>query len=311
MRNLLYLFIVTLCFSQSLFADQKLTLVLDWFANPDHAPIFVAQQQGYFKQQGLNVKIIEPADPSDPPKLVAAGKADLGITYQPSLLLAVNQGLPLMRIATLIATPLNCVAVLKSSHIKTLADLKGKTIGYSSAGVEHAMLKGMLKSVGLTLNDVKLVNVHYDLTQALLAHKVDAITGVMRNFELIQIQQAGQPVLAFYPEEQGMPTYDELIIVANKNKVNDPRYQKFLTALNQGVQYLVNHPESSWKKFAKSHPALNNPLNHQAWLKTIPRFSLTPAALDNSRYQHLANYFSQQSVIKPMRVKDYAISLDY
>lgn len=295
----------------SLFATEQLTIVLDWFVNPDHAPIFVAQEQGYFKAQGLDVNIIPPADPSDPTKLVAAGKADLGITYQPQLMLDVNQGLPLVRVATLIATPLDAIAVLQSSNIKSLKDLKGKTIGYSSDGVDHAMLAGMLSSVGLTLNDVKLINVHYDLTQALLSHKVDAITGIMRNFEIPQIELAGQSARAFYPEEHGIPTYDELIIVTNKNEVNDPRLKKFIYALNQGVQYLVNHPESSWQTFAKDHPELNNQLNHEAWLATIPRFSLTPAALDTSRYQYMEEYLVKQGQIKPMAVSDYAVSLTY
>jgi len=295
----------------SVFATEKLTLVLDWFVNPDHAPIFVAEQQGFFKAQGLDVTIIPPADPSDPPKLVAAGKADLGVTYQPQLMLDVNQGLPIIRIATLVATPLDAIAVLKDSHINSLKDLKGKTIGYASDGVDHAMLVGMLNSAGLTLKDVTLVNVHYDLTQALLAHKVDAITGVVRNFEIPQIKLAGFTPYAFYPEEHGIPIYDELIIVTNKKNVNDPRLKKFIIALNQGVQYLVNHPESSWQTFAKQHPELNNQLNHDAWLATIPRFSLTPAALDQSRYQQMADYLVNLGQIKPMPVSQYAVSIRY
>jgi len=155
---------------------KPLTLVLDWFVNPDHAPIFVAQQQGFFKQQGLDVKIISPADPSDPPKLVAAGKADLALTYQPQLVMQVSQGLPLVRIASLIDTPLDCLAVNAASHIYSIADLKGKTIGYSSGAIDQATLKIMLEHHGLSLNDVKLINVRYGLTQALMADKVDAVT---------------------------------------------------------------------------------------------------------------------------------------
>jgi len=295
----------------SIFANQKLTLVLDWFTNPDHAPIYVAKQQGYFQQEGLDVNIIEPADPADPPKLVAAGKADLAITYQPALLLAVNQHLPLTRIATLIATPLDCITVLKNSGITSVSDLKGKTIGYASGGSDSIMIKGMLNSAGLTLKDVKLVNVHYDLSQALLSHRVDAVTGTMRNFELIQMRLAGQTPYALYPEEHGFPIYDELIFVANKNNLQDPRFKKFIIALNKGVQYLVNHPETTWNTFAKKHPHLNNTLNHQAWLDTIPRFALTPAALDDSRYQQVADFFARQGEIKPLKTRDYATEINY
>lgn len=311
---ILALFALIFC-SNSLAAQnqlQPLTLVLDWFANPDHAPIFVAEQQGFFKQEGLDVKIITPADPNDPPKLVAAGKADLAITYQPQLVMQVAQGLPLTRIATLIATPLDCLAVNTDSNIKTLADLKGKTVGYSSGAVDSAMLSVMLAQHGLSLKDVKLIDVNYDLTQALLTHRVDAIIGVMRNFELIELQLAGHPARAFYAEENGMPTYDELVIVANNQHLNDPRLGKFVTALTMGTQYLINHPEDSWQLFAKEHLELNNNLNHQAWDATLPRFALRPAIYDKSEYDKLALFLQKQGLIKTVpSTKSYTAILPH
>ena len=109
-------------------AQDRLTVLLDWFVNPDHAPLFVAQEAGYFKDAGLEVELIAPADPNDPPKLVAAGKADVAISYQPQLHIQVDQGLPLRRIGTLVATPLNSLVVLADGPIKSIADLKGRKI---------------------------------------------------------------------------------------------------------------------------------------------------------------------------------------
>jgi putative hydroxymethylpyrimidine transport system substrate-binding protein len=291
---------------------QPLTIILDWFVNPDHAPLFVAQQQGFFKQEGLDVKFIAPADPSEPPKLVAAGKGDLAITYQPQLIMQANQGLPLVRIATLIATPLDCLAVNGDSSIHSITDLKAKRIGYSNGAVDSAMLAAMLAQHGLSLKDVQLINVQYDLSQALLTHRVDAVIGVMRNFELIEMALAGHPARAFYAEENGMPPYDELVIVANRQHLNDPRLPRFLAALNLGVQYLVNHPEASWEAFAKAHPELNNSLNKQAWFATLPRFALRPAALDTSRYQNFAIFLKKQGLIKSIPpLAAYTIALPY
>ena len=108
---------------------RKMTLMLDWFINPDHAPLFVAQEKGYFADAGLEVELIAPADPNDPPKLVAAGKADLAVSYQPQLHLQVAEGLPLVRIATLVATPLNTLLVLADGPVQSIADLKGRTVG--------------------------------------------------------------------------------------------------------------------------------------------------------------------------------------
>jgi putative hydroxymethylpyrimidine transport system substrate-binding protein len=294
------LFFCSLSFSATLSQPPKLqhlTLILDWFANPDHAPLFVAQQQGFFKQEGLAVKFISPADPSDPSKLVAAGKADLAITYQPQLLIQISQGLPLIRIATLIATPLNCLMIREDSNIKSIKDLKGKKIGYSSGAIDLATLKILLKTQGLSLKDVTPINVRYDLTQALLTKNVDAVIGVMRNFEPIEMELAGHSARVFYIEENGFPPYDELVIITNKKELNDPRIPKFLAALNLGVQYLINHPEKSWELFAKNHPELNNELNKRAWFATLPRFALRPAAVDPLRDKNLEIFLKTQKII--------------
>lgn len=310
MKKLLLLTVLLLT-SVSAFA-KPLTVLLDWYPNPDHAPLFVAQQQAYYQEHHIDVKLISPTDPNDPLKLVAAGKADLAITYQPSLLLAVNSGLPLVRIGTLIATPLNAVAVLKSSNIYTPKDLKGKRIGYSMDGTDHAMLKSLLANAGLTEQDVQLINVHYGLTQALMSGKVDAISGVMRNFEPFEAAEHGQPLRLFNYEDYGVPLYDELIIVARKDELSDTRLPQFLAALTQATNYLINNPDTSWQIFAKNHPELNNTFNHDAWIATLPRFALRPAALDTSRYQQLSKYFVNAGVLKTnIAVSDYAVELNY
>ena len=133
-------------------AAETLTLMLDWFVNPDHAPLFVALEKGYFAEAGLEVELIAPADPNDPPKLVAAGKADLAVSYQPQLHLQVAEGLPLVRVATLVATPLNTLLVLADGPVRTIADLKGRTIGYSVGGFEDALLGAMLERHGIGIS---------------------------------------------------------------------------------------------------------------------------------------------------------------
>ena len=148
-------------------AADKVTLLLDWFINPDHGPVIIAQEKGYFADQGLDVEIIAPADPADPPKLVAAGKADIAISYQPQLHLQVAEGLPLMRVGTLVATPLNCLLVLKDGPIQSISDLKGRSVGFSVAGVEEALLSTILARHGLTMDDITLVNVNWSLSPSL------------------------------------------------------------------------------------------------------------------------------------------------
>jgi putative hydroxymethylpyrimidine transport system substrate-binding protein len=235
----------------SALAQEKVTVLLDWFVNPDHAPLFVAQEKGYFADHGLEVEFIAPANPNDPPKLVAAGKADIAVSYQHQHQMQIDQGLPLVRIATLIATPLNALVVLGDGPIDSLTDLKGKKIGYSVGGFETILLKAMLEQAGLNLTDVKLVNVNFSLSPSLLSGQVDAVIGAFRNFELNQMDLEKRPGRAFYVEEHGVPAYDELILIANKDQINDAKYRRFVDALEEGVQYLINHPVESWELFIK------------------------------------------------------------
>ena len=291
-------------------AADKLTLLLDWHINPDHGPIFVALEKGYFAAAGLEVRMIEPADPNDPPKMVAAGKAELAVSYQPQLHIQVAAGLPIVRIATLIATPLNTLMVMADGPIKTLADLKGRKIGYSVSSTEHAVLGTMLKKHKLTLKDVTLVNVNMGLTAALASGQVDAIIGGYRNFEMTQMELLGKKARAFYVEEEGVPAFDELILVTNRNLVNDKRLRRFVDALELGVQFMVNRPDEAWQLFIKGRKSLDNELNRRAWRDTLARFSLTPAALDRARYERFAAFLKENNLVKTLPpLKDYAVEL--
>ena len=291
-------------------AAEKLTVMLDWFINPDHATLMVAQEKGFFAEAGLEVEMIAPADPNDPPKLVAAGKVDLAISYQPQLHVQVDQGLPLRRIATLVSTPLNSLVVLADGPIKSIADLKGRKIGFSVGGFEDALLAAMLNKVGLSLKDVTLINVNFSLSPALISGQVDAVIGAFRNFELNQMDIVNRPGRAFYVEEEGVPAYDELIIVAHADRLGDKKLRRFVTALEKSAQYLINHPRKSWQLFIKGRKNLDDELNKRAFRDTLPRFALRPAALDQGRYRRMAQFLKDQGLIKtiPM-IEDYAVEL--
>ncbi|HRM73599.1 MAG TPA: ABC transporter substrate-binding protein [Paracoccus sp. (in: a-proteobacteria)] len=295
---------------QPALAEDKLTLILDWFVNPDHAPIIVAQEKGFFTEEGLAVEVIAPADPSDPPKLVAAGQADLAITYQPQLHLQVHEGLPLKRIGTLIATPLNCLMVKADGPVQSIADLKGKKIGYSVSGVEDALISTMLKKAGLTMDDVEMINVNWSLSPALIAGQVDATIGAYRNFELTQMRLENHEGRCFFVEEQGVPTYDELIFVANPATMNADASRRFLHAVERGAQYMVNHPDEAWQLFSATAPDLQDELNAAAWKDTLPRFSQSPAALDQGRYARFETFLKEAGLTdKILPVSDLAVDL--
>lgn len=289
-------------------AADKVTILLDWFVNPDHAPLIVAKEKGFFAARGLDVELVAPADPNDPPKLVAAKRADLAVSYQPQLHVQVAEGLPLKRVGTLVATPLNSLVVLADGPVKTLADLKGRKVGYSVGGFEDALLATMLDQAGLSADDVTMVNVNFSLSPSLVSGQVDAVIGAFRNFELNQMDIEGHPGRAFYVEEHGIPAYDELILVAHPDRADDPKIRAVVDALEEGVQYLVNHPDESWKMFVAAYPELDDELNRRAFADTLPRFALRPAALDKARYARFARYLEDQGLIdKALSVDAYAV----
>ena len=292
-----YLTLILALMAAPAMAQDKMTLILDWFVNPDHGPILLAEELGYFEEAGLEVEVVAPADPSDPPKMVAAGKADLGIAYQPQLHLQVEEGLPLRRVGTLIATPLNCLLVLEDGPVKSTADLEGRKVGFSVAGVEEALLTAILAQHDLTLDDIELVNVNWSLSPSLMSGQVDAVIGAYRNFELNQMEIEGVPGRCFYVEEEGVPAYDELIYVANPETMDADMIRRFLHATERATQYIMNHPQESWEIFAGTSRELQDELNEKAWVDTFPRFATRPAALDHARYRTFERFLLDAGMI--------------
>ncbi|CAI8272958.1 MAG: Putative thiamine biosynthesis protein [Rhodospirillaceae bacterium] len=296
-RAFLTLLSLSFLISTQAMANDKMTVLLDWFVNPDHGPLIIAQEKGYFADAGLEVEIVAPADPSAPPKLVAAGQADIAISYQPQLHLQIAEGLPLVRVGTLVATPLNCLLVLEEGPVKSLADLKGRKVGYSVAGVEEALLTGMLAPHNVTPSDIELINVNFSLSPALMSGQVDAVIGAFRNFELNQMDIEGVKGRCFYLEEEGIPSYDELIYVANPANMDADKMARFIGATELATQFIINNPRESWKIFSGTAKELQNELNERAWADTLPRFALRPAAFDAGRYQRFQSFLIESGLL--------------
>lgn len=271
-------------------AADKLTVMLDWFVNPDQAPLVIAIQKGFFQAEHLEVTLIEPSDTSIAPKMAATGKVDLAFDSQPQLYLRLQEGLPLMKVATVIDTPLNTLLLRADSEIKTLAGLEGKSIGYSVPGYDSVILSSMLKNAGLAPDTVKTVNVNWAITASLLSRKVDAVIGAYRIFENIELALKGVEPFAFYPEEHGIPPYDEMILVANEKLQGDPRLARFNQALEAATVWLLNHPDAAWKAFSGYKEGLDNRLNRLAWEACLPRFAASPAAVDPLRYRRFGAF---------------------
>ncbi len=174
--------------------------------------------------------------------------------------------------------------VLADGPVETPADLKGRKVGFSVGGVEEAVPGHVLATHALSLEDVELINVNWSMSPALMSGQIDAVIGAFRNFELNQMDIAGVPGRCFYVEEEGLPPYDELIYVANRDTMDVDMIQRFMAATEKATQYIVNHPAESWEIFASTSPELNDELNKRAWVDTLSRFALRPTAMDAGRY---------------------------
>ncbi len=291
-------------------AQDRLSLMLDWFVNPNHAPIILAQELGYFADAGLEVDIATPSDPNAPPRMAAAGRVDLAISYQPQLHLSRHDDLPLRRVGTLISTPLTCLAVLADSPAQDFADLAGGRIGFAVAGVQEVMLDAMLAHHGLAPDDVEQINIGWSISPALMAGQVDGVIGAFRNFELNQLQIEGTEGRCFYPEAEGVPAYDELIYVANPENMDADAVARFLDATAQAVNFILNQPDRAWELFASTAPELGSDLNTMAWADTWARFATRPAALDAGRYARFESFLAERGATAGgLAVEDLALDV--
>lgn len=219
--------------------------MLDWTPNPDHVAVFVAQRQGYFRAEGLKVRVRAPADPTTPLKLLAAGRTDLAISYEPELFFAAQKRLPVVAVAALVPQPLDSLISLRP-----LPSLAGRSVGITGVPTDDAFLATILARSSVDPADVKVVHVGYELVPALLSHRVDAILGGYRNVEGIQLRQKGLRPAIVPVDRAGVPQYDELVVAANRQRLErDDGYaaavRGFVAALARGNRAALAEPATA------------------------------------------------------------------
>jgi putative hydroxymethylpyrimidine transport system substrate-binding protein len=256
---------------------RPVTFMLDWFPNPDHVPLYAALGEGYFTQAGLRVVLEVPAGTDDPLKLAAVGKVDVAVNYEPNVIIARAQGLPVRSIGLLIDRPLTTVMFLKSSGIRTPKDLVGRQVGFAVTGFADAMLDQVMRSDGASESNVKMVNVGFDLVPALLAHKVAAVVGAYRNYERIQLELQGQAVGMFEPEKYGVPTFYELVLITNDAAAGRRAevLRRFVEAVDRGVTFTLAHPQEAFRLYVREahDPKLNDALNQRSFQASLPYYA--------------------------------------
>lgn len=284
-------------------AQSPLIVVLDWLPNPNHVPLYVAQEMGFFAAEGLSVSLQAPTafDPSDPAKLAASGRADVAITTPINLIVIRSQGVPLTAVGSLIQKPLGGLLALKERGIRTLADFRGRKIGYSLEPEEPVLWAAMLETAGLKPGDYTLINVGFDTLPALLTGQVDAI-GAFRNVEkiLIEVQERKETVF-FAFEEHGIPDHPQLIFIANETVTQQKSelLRKFLRAVSRAVALIMQDPDRAFALFLKANPDLQREadLNRKFFDATWALFAGAPCHNELERWAKLQNFLFERKLI--------------
>jgi len=253
---------------------QSMTLMLDWFPNADHVGIYQALADGGFSQAGLDVHVQVPSDPAAPLQLLAAGKVDLAVSYEPEVMLARDRGEPLVAVGAIVQKPLTSIISLGSKNIKTPSQLRGKKVGDAGIPYQHAYLTTILQRAHVPPRSVKEINVGSNLVPAMLSGRVDATLGAYWNYEAIQLQQLGKRPNVIRMEQVGVPAYDELVLVARESELNSRTdlIRRFVQALGRGYESVRSDPTAAVGNLVRASPGLTSKLQLASVRATLPDY---------------------------------------
>lgn len=285
---------------------EEISIMLDWYPNAVHSAIYVAQEKGYFKDEGLNVKIEMPADTNDPLKLAATGKVDLALSYQTQTVISRSEGIPVVSVATLVRHPLDVIMFKKETGLKTPKDLEGKSVGYPSTSISEALVETMVKNDGGDFNKVKMTDVSWDLMPAIATDKVDAIIGGYINHEYVLLNKEGYNMDTMKLTDYGVPDNYELVLVAGEKTLAKKKtsIEKFWRAVTKGQEDVKKNPEEGLKVLL-NHENDSFPLNKEVETKSLE--TLLPLMEDShvpfgyqeaEKWKEVADWLYETGVIK-------------
>ncbi len=293
--------------SSSSNGPEQVTLTLDWYPNADHAGIYAAQEQGFFKDEGLKVNIRQPSDPAAVLQLVAAGKSEFGVSYENEMTNAGARDIPVKSVMAIMQHPLNSIISLKKSGIERPEDLAGKKVGYAGQSFGSAVIDTVMREAGKDPSSVEKVNVGYDLRPALTSGRVDAIVDAYWNIEAVELAQKGFETNATKLPDVGVPNYNELVVATSDSyaKEHPDTVRKFVAALVKGHRYAIDHPEAARSALLKANKELDPKLAKKTLDLTVPVFEAKRVGYqDPAEWKAYVDWAVKNKVLpKPVDVK--------
>lgn len=280
----------------NVYAAQKLTLMLDWFPNIDHLPLYVAQKQGLFAAEGLEIEILNPSETTDALKLAASNNVDLAVSYQPQAVIGASRGLPIRVVGRLVEHPLGVLLFLKGKGIEKPTDLEGKKIGYTVPGMEDILTEAFAKINGI--KQYTPVNVGFTIVPSLVSNKVDAIMGPYKNYETVALAEKGYESDYFELGEWGIPDYDELVFICGAKALEkkEKAIRAFVRAVDVAIKKTRNDPAGALEMYFKAVPEAPQSMERKAFEITLPLYAHTQKH-DIERWRKFAEFASQYRLI--------------
>jgi putative hydroxymethylpyrimidine transport system substrate-binding protein len=288
-------------------SPQPFDVALDFYVNADHAGLYAAIDRGYFGDAGLDVRPRVPSDPAAPIKEVAAGRVDLAISYEPEVLLARDQGLPVKAVAAVVGAPLTSLIWLQGSGIEKIKDLRGKTVATAGIPYQTAYLEAILERSGLSVDDVEVVNVQQGLLPAILSGRADAMLGGFLNVEGVDLSLRGRDPTVIPVDELGIPSYDELVLVANSDRLDDEEQsiRLFIAALERGTKAAVADPAAATDAVLDAGEGLDPRFTAAEVRRTLPLLLPNDGKrpygyMDPERWRRFAQFFADNGLIEAL-----------
>lgn len=298
--------------------SQAFSLTLDFYPNPDHAGIYMAQKLGYFEDAGLDVSIHTPSDPAAPIKQVAAGQTDLAISYEPEVVLASEKGLAVVAVGALVTRPLTSMIWLQKSGIKGVGSLRGKTIATAGIPYQDAYLKTILARANLSPSEVEVVNVGFGLLPAIIGGRAQAMLGGFRNVEGVDLRLRGKAPVVTPVDKLGVPTYDELVLVAQREQLAaEPQaIRLFIAALARGAAAAANSPNAATEALLDANPDLDPKLTRAEVAATLPlldppRSGRPYGYMDPARWREFIGWMRDNELISSLPPSSDVLSNAY
>ncbi len=295
-KFIILMLLLAVAFTSPANAGEKLSLMLDWFPNVDHLPIYVAQEKGYFREAGIEVEILSPSDTSDALKLAVAGQVDLAVSYQPQTIIAAAEGLDVRVVGRLVEHPLTTLLFLKEKGFKAPSELSGRTIGYTVPGLMDVLMQAFARINGIA--NVRLVNVGFTIVPALTSGQVDAVMGPFKTYETVTMAAKGIEAGYFELENWGIPDYDELIFICGTQTLaNKPAaVRAFAQAVARGIAFQQEDAEAALGLYFQALPDADREIETAAYKLTRPYFAGSQT-LEAARWEAFAAFALEHGLI--------------